>query len=229
MNKNILNKIDKLIENYHVLKHPFYNKLSTGDLPVKSLKNFAIQYSHHVSKFPRYISAIHSNCDQIKIRQLLLENLNEEENKNENHPELWYRFMYGLGINFKEINEKVILEATHNLDRAFCLLSKSEKYHIGLAALYCYEYMQPEVSVVQKQSIKKYYNIKNEDALRYFTVHMSADKRHRKILRKIVMKLCDSVSKENDIIGSVKIALGSLNNFLSVIFKSYNTSPQISI
>ena len=122
-----------------------------------------------------------------------------------------------------------MLKATHNLNETFWLLSKTEKYHIGLAALYCYEYMQPDVSFIQKKSIKKFYNLKDEEALKYFTVHMSADKRHRKILRKIVMKLCDSVSKENDIIGSVKIALGSLNNFLSVIFKSYNTSPQISI
>ena len=61
----------------------------------KQLKNTQ-QYFQHVSLFPRYLSSIHSNCDQIKTRQILLENLNEEEKGPENHPELWMRFAEGM-------------------------------------------------------------------------------------------------------------------------------------
>ena len=55
------------------------------------------KYYAHVSNFPIYISATHSRCDDIKVRQLLLENLNDEEKGEENHPELWMRFAEGLG------------------------------------------------------------------------------------------------------------------------------------
>ncbi len=224
MNNHLVYKLNTLIDKYHILEHPFYNALASGNLSIKSLKNFAIQYSHHVSNFPRYISAIHSNCDQIRIRQLLLDNLNEEENKSESHLELWHKFLNGLDIKSRDLNTNIMLKATRNLNETFRLLSKTEKYHIGLSALYCYEYMQPDISFIQKKSIKKFYNLKDEEALKYFTVHMSADKKHRKILGKIITKFCSSSSVENDVLSSVKITLGSLNSFFSAIYKDYNSA-----
>lgn len=221
MEKNFISKIDEMIKEKHLLNHSFYKAWSAGKLPKETIREYAAQYFQHVSLFPRYLSSIHSNCDEIKTRQLLLENLNEEEQGNENHPELWMRFAEGMGNNRKNINETIPIKETKELVETFKKLSKSEKHHIGLAALYCYESMQPEISETKKDGLQKFYNINDEDTLKFFTVHMHADKWHRKVIRNIIKKVADSKSKQDEITNSVETALGALNNFLTGMEKVY--------
>ena len=221
MEKNFISKIDEMIKEKHLLNHSFYKAWSAGELPKETIREYAAQYFQHVSLFPRYLSSIHSNCDEIKTRQLLLENLNEEEQGDENHPELWMRFAEGMGNNRKSINETIPIKETKELVKTFKKLSKSEKYHIGLAALYCYESMQPEISETKKDGLQKFYNISDEDTLKFFTVHMHADKWHRKVVRNMIKKVADSKSKQDEITNSVETALGALNNFLSGMERVY--------
>ena len=221
MGKKFIDRIDKMIEEKHLLNHSFYKAWSAGELPKETIREYAAQYFQHVSLFPRYLSAIHSNCEDIKIRQLLLENLNEEEQGKENHPELWMRFAEGMGNTRKNVNETAPIKETEELVKTFKKLSKSEKHHIGLAALYCYESMQPEISETKKNGLQKFYNINDEDTLKFFTVHMHADKWHRKVVRNIIKKVADSKSKQNEITTSVETALDSLNNFLTGMERVY--------
>ena len=221
MEKNFIDKIDNLIEKNHLLNHSFYKAWNAGELPKETIREYAAQYFQHVSLFPRYLSAIHSNCDDIKTRQLLLENLNEEEQGKENHPELWMRFAEGMGNTRKNINDAVPIKETEELVKIFKKLSKSEKYHIGLAALYCYESMQPEISETKKDGLQKFYNINDEDTLKFFTVHMHADKWHRKVVRNIIKKVADSKSKQDEMSNSVESALRALNNFLTGMERVY--------
>ena len=221
MGKKFIDKIDNMIEEKHLLNHSFYKAWSAGELPKETIREYAAQYFQHVSLFPRYLSAIHSNCEDIRIRQLLLENLNEEEQGKENHPELWMRFAEGMGNTRKNVNETAPIKETEELVKTFKKLSKSEKHHIGLAALYCYESMQPEISETKKNGLQKFYNINDEDTLKFFTVHMHADKWHRKVVRNIIKKVADSKSKQNEITKSVESALGALNNFLTGMERVY--------
>ena len=221
MEKKFIDRIDSMIEEKHLLNHSFYKAWSAGELPKETIREYAAQYFQHVSLFPRYLSAIHSNCEDIKIRQLLLENLNEEEQGKENHPELWMRFAEGMGNTRKNVNETAPIKETEELVKTFKKLSKSEKHHIGLAALYCYESMQPEISETKKNGLQKFYNINDEDTLKFFTVHMHADKWHRKVVRNIIKKVADSKSKQNEITNSVEAALDSLNNFLTGMERVY--------
>ena len=221
MEKNFIDKIDNLIEKHHLLNHSFYKAWNAGDLHKETIREYAAQYFQHVSLFPRYLSAIHSNCDDIKTRQLLLENLNEEDQGKENHPELWMRFAEGMGNTRKIVNETIPIKETEELVKIFKKLSRSEKYHIGLAALYCYESMQPEISETKKDGLQKFYNINDEDTLKFFTVHMHADKWHRKVVRNIIKRIADSKSKQNEITNSVESALGALNNFLTGMERVY--------
>ena len=220
--KPFINQLDALIDEHHLLKHPFYESWNAGELSHDTIQEYAAQYFQHVSFFPRYLSAIHSNCDEIKVRQLLLENLVEEEEGEENHPELWMRFAEGMGNSRNEVHNKDLLSETRDLVDTFMTLSKANKYHIGLAALYCYESMQPEISETKKEGLQRFYNINDEETLKFFTVHMHADKWHRKVVRNIIKRVADKKSKQKEIIGSAKTALGALNGFLSGMQRVYN-------
>ena len=210
-----------MIKENHLLNHSFYKAWNAGELSKDTIREYAAQYFQHVSLFPRYLSAIHSNCNEIKTRQLLLENLNEEEKGSDNHPELWMRFAEGMGNTRKNVKETIPIKETKELVKTFMKLSKSEKYHIGLASLYCYESMQPEISETKKDGLQKFYNVRDEDALKFFTVHMHADKWHRKVVRNIIKKVANSKSKQDEITNSVEHALGALNNFLTGMERVY--------
>ena len=220
--KPFIDQLDEKIQEKHLLNHPFYESWNAGELSHDTIQEYAAQYFQHVSLFPRYLSAIHSNCDEIKVRQLLLENLVEEEGGKENHPELWMRFAEGMGNSRDRVNNTTLLKETKDLVTTFMTLSNSDKYHIGLAALYCYESMQPEISETKKEGLQKFYNINDEETLKFFTVHMHADKWHRKVVRNIIRKVANTRSKQEEIKDSVQTALAALNGFLSGMQRVYS-------
>ena len=98
----------------HLLKHPFYQAWSMGKLTVEDLQVYARQYYAHVNAFPRYVSATHANCDHLPSRQVLLDNLMDEERGPENHPELWLRFVEGLGDDRKAAENETQLPLKPN-------------------------------------------------------------------------------------------------------------------
>ena len=221
MEKKFIDRIDNMIEEKHLLNHSFYKAWSAGELPKETIREYAAQYFQHVSLFPRYLSSIHSNCEDIKTRQILLDNLIDEEKGEENHPELWMRFAEGMGNSRQKINTTKPMKEVSDLVKTFNRLSKSEKYHIGLAALYCYESMQPEISETKKDGLKKFYGIKDENTLKFFTVHMHADKWHRDVVRNLIKELSNTKDKQDEILRSVEAALDSLNNFLTGMERVY--------
>ena len=152
---------------------------------------------------------------------MLLDNLIDEERGSENHPELWMRFAEGMGNSRKSVENKVAMQEIEELVTTFYSLSKSEQYHVGLAALYCYESMQPEISETKKDGLQKFYGIEDEKTLKFFTVHMHADKWHREVVRNLLVELSDTKEKQKEILAAVDSALLALNNFLSGMEREY--------
>ena len=218
---SFVDKVDQKIQDMHLLNHSFYQSWNKGSLSLETIREYSSQYFKHVSAFPRYLSAIHSNCDHIGTRKILLENLNDEEMGPEDHPELWMRFAEGMGNTRDEVKNAVLMEETEELVNTFNQLSRSEDYLKGLAALYCYESMQPEISKTKKEGLQNIYGIKDEETLKFFTVHMQADEWHREVIRNLLVELCNSKEKKEDVLDAVNSALGALNNFLSGMEKNY--------
>lgn len=172
----------------HLLKHPFYQAWSDGKLTVDTLRTYARQYYHHVEAFPRYVSAIHSQCKDLKDRQVLLENLIDEERGSENHPELWKRFAEALGDSRKAVEEEKLFNETKNLVDTFFELSQSS-YAEGLGALFAYEQQVPEIAQSKIDGLKKFYGIDSEEALKFFSVHLKADVYHSQACADLLEKL----------------------------------------
>ena len=220
-NSSFIEKVDAKIQEKHLLNHSFYQAWNSGALKNETIREYAAQYFKHVSAFPRYLSSIHSNCEDIRIRQFLLENLNDEEKGDENHPELWMRFAEGMGNSRKNIINTKAIKETDDLVNTFMKLSKSDQFYIGLAALYCYESMQPEISETKKDGLQKMYGITDENTLKFFTVHMHADKWHREVVRNLLIKVSNTEKKKDEILKAVDSALESLNNFLTGMERVY--------
>ncbi|MGE4233175.1 MAG: CADD family putative folate metabolism protein [Bacteriovoracia bacterium] len=174
----------------HLLKHPFYTAWNEGRLSKKTLQTYAKQYAYHVRAFPRYLSSTHSNCENLLHRQVLLENLIEEERGPENHPELWNQFAESLGCSRPEIQEEIPMAATDNLVDTFMGLSQSS-YAEGLGALFAYEHQVPEIAKSKLEGLEKFYGITK--GTKFFDVHLKADVYHTQE----VAQLIDELSEED--------------------------------
>src|ERR1051326_975108 len=128
--------LDARIASKHLLNHTFYQRWTCGTLTREELRDYAAQYFHYAMAFPTFISAMHAHTDDIATRQLLLENLIEEERGSEHHPELWLRFCESLGLTRAEVQQGNANDATRHLIATMKSLAREGALHEGLAALY---------------------------------------------------------------------------------------------
>ena len=172
-------ELNKKLDKYHLLKHPFYRAWNEGKLNREIIKDYAEQYYQHVKAFPRYISATHSLCENIEKRKILLENLQDEESPKGDHPKLWKNFALEIGADGKKIeNVKKYSFTSELIDNFFVQARKS--YPEGLGSLYTYERQVPEIAETKINGLKNFYGVKSKIGLEFFEVHKAADVHHRK-------------------------------------------------
>ena len=207
--------IDAMVEAQAMLSHPFYQAWTEGRLPLDTLRAYARQYFHHVEAFPRAVSAVHSACPDRDGRRMLAENLAEEEGVEcgkQDHATLWLMFACGLGEDEASVRAQQLNPETAALIDTFRRLSR-RSYAAGLGALYAYESQFPGVATAKIEGLVDRYGIADEETLRFFRVHATADVEHSAVCRALLDRLPDDQKAEAVAAGD-ELA-GALWNFLS--------------
>jgi len=207
--------IDSKVAERAMLKHPFYQAWTEGRLPIETLRAYARQYFHHVEAFPRAVSAVHSACPDREGRRMLAENLAEEEGieaGKQDHASLWLMFACGLGESEDEVRGQDLNSETTALIDTFSRLSR-QSYAAGLGALYAYESQFPGVASAKIEGLIDRYGISDEETLRFFRVHESADVEHSAVCRELLDRL--SVVETAEAVAAGEELAGALWNFLS--------------
>ena len=207
--------IDSKVAGRSMLSHPFYQAWTQGRLPLDTLRAYARQYFHHVEAFPRAVSAVHSLCDESDGRRMLTENLAEEEGielGKQAHSSLWLMFAQGLGESEAEVRSTTLNPETEALIETFRRLSH-RSYASGLGALYAYESQFPAVAKAKIEGLVQNYGIKDEETLRFFRVHETADVEHSRVCRDLLDRLPEK-HRDEAIAAGDELA-GALWNFLS--------------
>jgi pyrroloquinoline-quinone synthase len=209
--------LDASIASCHLLNHPFYQRWTEGTLTPAELREYARQYFHYAMAFPTFVSAMHAQTDDIVVRQMLLENLIEEERGPENHPELWLRFCEALGLDRKEVKSGLANDATRGLIATMKSLARDGALHEGLAALYAYESQIPAVAKAKIEGLAKNYAISAERDIAFFSVHMDADVVHSQTSRELLRDLCDTAEKAAQANVAATSTLRALYGFLDSV------------
>ena len=207
--------IDSKVAEKAMLKHPFYQAWTEGRLPIDTLRAYARQYFHHVEAFPRAVSAVHSACPDRDGRRLLAENLAEEEGieaGKQDHASLWLMFAGGLGESAEAVRAQPLNGETRALIDTFRRLS-GQSHAAGLGALYAYESQFPGVASAKIEGLIDRYGINDEETLRFFHVHESADVEHSAVCRSLLDRLPEGERAEAVAAGEELAA--ALWNFLS--------------
>src|SRR5687767_246951 len=89
-----LSTLDPLIAQKSLLKHPFYQKWSKGELTLGDLRVYAKEYFHLVQRIPGIVARVRDRATDASFRAQIEENMQEEQE----HVELWKRFASSLGL-----------------------------------------------------------------------------------------------------------------------------------
>jgi pyrroloquinoline-quinone synthase len=217
--EQFLKALDDLISEKHLLKHPFYVLWSQGKLTKESLREYAISYYPQVAHFPRYVSAVHSGCEDAALRQELLENLIEEERGDENHPALWRKFAASLGAADSELAAAPRTPEVGEAVGCFLRTTREGSTAEGLAALYAYESQIPEIAKTKREGLAAFYGISDPEATRFFTVHEEADVWHRQVERQALGRIAATDGDRERALAAAAACLDALNRALDGVMR----------
>jgi pyrroloquinoline-quinone synthase len=213
---DLIQRIDKLIDERHLLTHPFYTKWAEGTLPKEALQEYARQYYAFESSFPRYLSAMHARTESAEVRQQLLDNLWDEEHGPDNHAELWLRFAEGIGVARDDVQGAERNEATQALVDLYADLCRRAPVTEGVAALYAYERQVPQVAASKIDGLKKHFGVDDPRALEFFVLHGELDIEHSAAEREMLRTLITDAQPE-PIEQATSRALEAWWDFLSAV------------
>jgi len=216
---DIRSRLFGIVVEKHLTKHPYYKLWDEGKLTKFQLKEYSRQYYHLEFSFPRYLSAIHSKCEDAEIRRNLVQNMYEEEVEGTPHAALWRQFEEALGVEESKQTNAVLLAETEATISTLKNLCNERSVAEGIASLYAYEAMLPEVSKRKIEGLKRHYGISDPKSLEFFSVHVDADSKHSSLWLDLLEKQSSIPQHKLD-----KAALdtcNALNLFLDGIMKAY--------
>ncbi len=173
-----------------LLQHPFYQAWSAGTLEVERLQDYARQYYHFERAFPRFLSAIHARTESPAIRQLLLENLWDEEHGERNHPALWLEFADALGVSRDEVEGAEPHPETTALIQHFAEVAEQAPVAEALATLFAYESQVPAIAWEKIKGLTEHYDLL-PNQFEFFSVHLVSDVAHSGAEMAAIEELCE--------------------------------------
>ena len=178
---NLIQKIDQIIEERSLLKHPFYEMWSDGKLTQESLAGYSKEYFQLVKAVPEFMIPIIERAPNSVITELI-ENQQEESD----HIKPWISFAGELGISEYELISYSGLDKTK---KAVSDLSElMNTFDGGACAMYAFEKEIPKISQTKLDGLSEFYQITNDNATEYFKLHTEADIRHTASWKNILEK-----------------------------------------
>ncbi len=202
-------ELDKKLEHYSLLKHPFYQQWSAGTLNKHALCGYVKEYFHLVKAVPEMVEKIYiaNPTEDVKM------NLEEEKS----HIRLWENFAKGMGISKQELHEYAPSDNTINAVNR--MLSLMENTTEGTAAMYAYEADIPKISVSKLDGLKKFYGISDASTLEYFFEHETADIEHVKVWQAMMAEF--NTNQETVALNSAEESLKAQNAVLDSVCERY--------
>ncbi len=205
-------KIDLLIEEYSLLKHPFYQSWSAGTLTKEVLAGYSKEYYQLVKAVPALVSKAADGCDPAYHEEVAGVHLEEQE-----HIGFWEKFAHSLNVDTSSLMNYTGLDKTQaavNMMLDACVDQSS-----ATAVMYAFEKEIPVVSQSKLDGLAKFYDMTSADATDYFVLHTEADIRHAAVWRNMLDAM--PVEKHEELLAAAKQSLIGQNTLLDACYESY--------
>ncbi len=208
---NIIKKIDDIIEERSLLKHPFYQAWSDGKLTQESLAGYSKEYFQLVKAVPSFMDPIIENASDDVVGDLI-ENQQEESD----HIKHWITFAGELGISKDEL---IAYEGLPKTQKAVSDLNNlMNTFDGGACAMYAFEKEIPKISQTKLDGLAEFYGMTNNESTEYFKLHTEADVRHAASWQHILEK---SSTNSNNLIEIADKSISAQNLLLDSCFEAY--------
>lgn len=174
--------IEQIVEERHLLQHPFYKRWQEGRVSLEVLREYAKQYYAYESQLPRFLESAIAHVEEGPARSALEENLADESGQPEPHPELWLRFAEALGVSRDEVRTAEVLPGTSKLVDTYLSLT-GRGADAALGALYAYEAQFSAIASTKAEGLRRFYGLTDSNALKFFDLHSVLDEHHAAALR----------------------------------------------
>ncbi|HZW57263.1 MAG TPA: iron-containing redox enzyme family protein [Nitrososphaerales archaeon] len=218
-------KIDEIVQRMSLLKHPFYQKWSCGELTAAQLSGYAKEYFQLVKAVPGLVGNVgaalgrrEDENENASLGSAILGNFQEEQE----HIELWRRFASSLGIGREELDSYAASQKTVEAVSQLESLSKLS-FEEAIASMYAYESALPEISRSKTKGLKEFYGLDSNEATIYFNTHEKVDVLHAALWRGILEKL-PSDKQEAAILAATK-SMEAQNLLLDSVMDRYVNNP----
>jgi len=208
---NIIKKIDEMIEERSLLKHPFYQMWSDGKLSQESLAGYSKEYFQLVKAVPFFMTPIIEKAPDSVISELIT---NQQEESD--HVKLWIDFAGELGVSEDELISYTGLTKTRKAVSDLNELMNT--YEGGACAMYAFEKEIPKISQTKLDGLAEFYGMTSDQATEYFKLHTEADIRHTASWRNILEK---SSTDSNNLFEIADKSISAQNLLLDSCYEEY--------
>ena len=208
---SLIKRIDEMIEERSLLKHPFYQMWSDGNLSLDSLTGYSKEYYQLVKSVPSFMTPIIKQAPD-SLKSELTSNQEEEIQ----HIKPWIRFASSLGVDEKKLEDYAGLPKT--IQAVSQLSSLMNSFERGSCAMYAFEKEIPKISQVKLEGLAEFYGISSEQATEYFKLHTEADIRHAAAWRKALEQ---TSSKKEELLEIAEKSISAQNMLLDSCYESY--------
>jgi pyrroloquinoline-quinone synthase len=188
-------------------KNKMMHALFNGELERDRMKLWAKQLYLLTRTGPRFLSSIHSNCDDFRVASWLVQNLYEEYgemSEGRDHPSLCRNFGRALGMSVEELEAGPILECTRRfIDYAF-EVTRTKHYVEALAAIgIALEGVSARGAPMVGEALKHHYKMSPKD-IEFFTAHCEMDVDHSEKTLALVVEHADTAELKSRVKRAVK-------------------------
>ena len=208
---NLIKRIDQMIEERSLLKHPFYEMWSDGKLTLESLTGYSKEYFQLVKAVPNFMAPIIEKAPSSEIDELVA---NQQEESD--HIKPWIRFAGALGVYETELMQYEGLPKTQQAVSNLAELMTT--YEGGSCAMYAFEKEIPKISQTKLEGLAEFYGMSSQDATEYFKLHTEADIRHAAAWRHI---LENTSADKNNLIEIADRSISAQNLLLDSCYEAY--------
>ncbi len=207
----LIGRIDEIIQERSLLKHPFYEMWSEGRLSIGALSGYSKEYFQLVKAVPELMSPIIDRAPENMTAELAANRQEESD-----HIEPWIRFAGALGVDKDALREYSGLPKTRQAVQDLFGLVGS--YEGGACAMYAFEKEIPKISQIKMEGLAEFYGITGKDATEYFELHTEADIRHAASWQNI---LENPQSGQEQLLKAADGSLSAQNLLLDACYEEY--------
>ncbi len=214
--------------------HPYLRRIATGELPnvAWALRDYAYQYAFYSHEFPQYLQGAIASLESAAHRELLLENLEEEQGDPTSgdperlpHTELFARFRRAIGVDASyEAAHKpsTTVEVWRDLALQKC---RSEQTGVAIGAIGIgTELVVPTIYTYLLEGIRSFTDLEPDDYF-FFTLHAVCDHAHAADLKKISVDIAEQAEHREALRFGVLSALNLRKAFWDIMLSRAVDAP----